>query len=470
MCHLDRGEDGFGFVLCCENETTDTFVLQVIEDSAAAIAGLKPGDRMVEINEVNVETECHNNVVKLLQGLKSIRLVVRYNADANLYFARPDNGMTLHPLSSNRAPLRPKVVRIKRGSSGYDFVVKTVGKPLILRSTKCREYTKGLLAHYVENVERGGQAYKAGMRSGERIVEINRLNVEKESHTVVISRIKTSPDRRLELLVVDKATDELFLNQCITPSYKHLYTDIEVPQVIDKSHYDVPDNDVPDIDVTPPASVMYSPASGFTSSTLPRSPPDRPIIRPAYSTLSIDRSTPIRPAYSMMSVDRLGTMRSSSQLSPTSPALSVEDLTGRTEELIKELRLHNAEITRLKSNMTYSSSFVDPSTRDKYLNISSNDANSSPGSPSFSRSRIYRSTTSSSDEDHSFMTNNNDSPYKLSPEKPEEVHDLSDVAFNVDLKTLKEHSRKQREKNKASQREKPGFDNYWVAYRAVNNM
>lgn len=53
----------------------------------------------------------------LLAGLKSIRLVVRYNADANLYFSRPDNGMTLHPLSPNRAPLRPKVVRIKRGSS-----------------------------------------------------------------------------------------------------------------------------------------------------------------------------------------------------------------------------------------------------------------------------------------------------------------------------------------------------------------
>lgn len=34
-------------------------------------------------------------------------------------------------------------------------------------------------AHYIENVERGGQAYKAGLRSGERIVEINRLNVEK---------------------------------------------------------------------------------------------------------------------------------------------------------------------------------------------------------------------------------------------------------------------------------------------------
>lgn len=68
------------------------------------------------------------------------------------------------------------------------------------------------------------------------------------------------------------------------------------------------------------------------------------------------------------------------------------------------------------------------------------------------------------------MTNNNISPYKQSPEKPEDIQNLSDVAFNVDLKTLKERSRQQREKNKMNQREKPGFDNYWVAYRAVNNL
>lgn len=60
--------------------------------------------------------------------------------------------------------------------------------------------------------------------------------------------------------------------------------------------------------------------------------------------------------------------------------------------------------------------------------------------------------------------------YQLSPEKPEDIHDLTEAAFNVDLKTLKERSKKQREKNKMVQREKPGFDNYWVAYRAVNNL
>lgn len=53
----------------------------------------------------------------------------------------------------------------------------------------------------------------------------------------MITRIKTSPDRRLELLVVDKATDELFLNQCVTPAYKHVYSDINFPEIIDKSTF-----------------------------------------------------------------------------------------------------------------------------------------------------------------------------------------------------------------------------------------
>lgn len=57
---------------------------------------------------------------------------------------------------------------------------------------------------------------------------------------------------------------------------------------------------------------------------------------------------------------------------------------------------HHPNITiEFRSNLSYSSSFVDPATmsRDRYLNISSHDVTSSPSSPGFHRNRVYRSTT-----------------------------------------------------------------------------
>lgn len=43
------GKNGFGFILCCENETTDTFVLHVLKNSPASRASLIPGDRIIEV-------------------------------------------------------------------------------------------------------------------------------------------------------------------------------------------------------------------------------------------------------------------------------------------------------------------------------------------------------------------------------------------------------------------------------------
>lgn len=48
---LQTGKNGFGFILCCENETTDTFVLHVLKNSPASKASLIPGDRIIEVSK-----------------------------------------------------------------------------------------------------------------------------------------------------------------------------------------------------------------------------------------------------------------------------------------------------------------------------------------------------------------------------------------------------------------------------------
>jgi len=46
---LPAGPSGFGFILCCETDTTDTYVLHVLNGSPARKASLKPGDRIIEV-------------------------------------------------------------------------------------------------------------------------------------------------------------------------------------------------------------------------------------------------------------------------------------------------------------------------------------------------------------------------------------------------------------------------------------
>nr|XP_039261090.1 Na(+)/H(+) exchange regulatory cofactor NHE-RF1-like [Styela clava] len=489
VCILERGANGFGFVLCCENDTTDTYVLHVLDDSPASKAHLRPGDKIIEINEINVENECHTNVVKLLQGLKSVRLVVKFCQEASEYFLKPDNGMTVKPLESRSSDtLRPKLVRIKRGATGYDFVVKTVGKSPRVCAGKYRQTLKGVTGHFVDSADKGGRAYEAGLRAGDRIVEINKVNVEKESHTSVINLIRTSPDRLIELLVVDKETDEFFRHHCVSPSSRHLHGDLNFTEIIDKSNYDISDSDF-----TPPVSPYSSSLVSTTSTpTSERSPRINPLLanletvrphrmnpllshldRQPKSLSTMDLSTRIPST-----LDRVPRMQSSVSTMdisrrPQHNMRTLDAFTRKTEELIQELRIHNEEINELRSSLSYSKSYVEPSLRDKYLNLGTNsrDTGSNPGSPQFTRNYGNRSTTSSSDDDHSFTYNNNNLhhvPYSTYKRPP--VRDLSEVGYNVDLSTLKEHARRQVGKNKNVYRDKVGFDNYWAAHRAVNNM
>lgn len=221
VCSMNKGNSGFGFILCCETDSTDTYVLHVLKSSPASEAGLRIGDRIILVNGDNVEKDSHQKVVEKLHGLKEVELSVVYNSLVNKYFNRPESRISVKPLDDRDDLLRPRLVQLVKSPTGYDFSLVSKGKNRKRpKESGVRPPLRGVSGHYVGEVKKGGVSERAGLHNGDRIVELNNVNVEKESHRYIIATMKSCS--RASLLVVDEKTDEFFTHHSLSPSVKHL--------------------------------------------------------------------------------------------------------------------------------------------------------------------------------------------------------------------------------------------------------
>ncbi|XP_011360198.1 Na(+)/H(+) exchange regulatory cofactor NHE-RF1 [Pteropus vampyrus] len=89
------------------------------------------------------------------------------------------------------APL-PRLCCLEKGPNGYGFHLHG---------------EKGKVGQFIRLVEPGSPAERSGLLAGDRLVEVNGENVEKETHQQVVSRIRAALNA-VRLLVVDPETDE----------------------------------------------------------------------------------------------------------------------------------------------------------------------------------------------------------------------------------------------------------------------
>lgn len=74
---IPRGTTGFGFHLHCEKGRPGQFIRSVDDAGSAQLAGLVPGDRVVEVDSVNIDGMSHQDVVARIRGgEKSTTLLV----------------------------------------------------------------------------------------------------------------------------------------------------------------------------------------------------------------------------------------------------------------------------------------------------------------------------------------------------------------------------------------------------------
>uniref|UniRef100_A0AAZ3S7R5 PDZ domain-containing protein n=1 Tax=Oncorhynchus tshawytscha TaxID=74940 RepID=A0AAZ3S7R5_ONCTS len=97
LCHLVRAETGYGFNLHSEKSRPGQYIRSLDPGSPADHAGLRPQDRLIEVNGVNVEGMRHAEVVAFVKrGGDETRLLV-VDPDTDHHFKK----MGVTPLASH---------------------------------------------------------------------------------------------------------------------------------------------------------------------------------------------------------------------------------------------------------------------------------------------------------------------------------------------------------------------------------
>lgn len=281
LCFLTKGEHGYGFHLHGERNKGGQFIRKVEPGSSADMAGLRPGDRVVEVNGENVENETHHQVVNRIREVphRTRLLVVDRDTDDFLrsqclactedlavemgtLSPRPSPGPTpsASPIPRENSPLSPKLnsihsfhfpaadppTHIITQSKAERSSVTTSSKvqvtdskmqpspepPAELLPRLCHlvkgeegygfnlhsDKTKG--GQFVRLVEPGSAAESADIRPGDRLVEVNGVNIEGLRHSEVVALIRAGGGE-VHLLVVDQETDELFHRLGLTVTTNH---------------------------------------------------------------------------------------------------------------------------------------------------------------------------------------------------------------------------------------------------------
>ncbi|XP_055624454.1 Na(+)/H(+) exchange regulatory cofactor NHE-RF1 [Toxorhynchites rutilus septentrionalis] len=87
LCHVVKRPDfdGYGFNLHAEKGRPGQYIGKVDDGSPAESAGLRQGDRIIEVNGTNITTETHKKVVELIKSVpnETKLLVIDPRADGN---------------------------------------------------------------------------------------------------------------------------------------------------------------------------------------------------------------------------------------------------------------------------------------------------------------------------------------------------------------------------------------------------
>ncbi|KAK7098535.1 hypothetical protein V1264_002805 [Littorina saxatilis] len=246
LCHIVRWSDfnGYGFNLHAEKGKAGQFIGKVDEGSPAVAAGLKQGDRIVEVNGTNIGNENHQQVVaRIKAGGDETRLLV-VDAETDQYYkddkrvVRGDLPEVLKLTALRDGQIESSeaepAVTVSSGSYNYDDTTNGNGDadessrypPRLCHLCKWPDFDgygfnlhaeKDKPGQYIGSVDPDSPAEVGGLKENDRIIEVNGDNIESQTHSVVIQKIK-SGGTKTTLLVLDRESDKYYKSRGQTVS------------------------------------------------------------------------------------------------------------------------------------------------------------------------------------------------------------------------------------------------------------
>lgn len=218
----------YGFYLTDEE---GHYLKNIVEGEAADLAGIKAGDRIVEINGTNVEGSSHAEVVNMIRESeeKVSFLIVDEETDAHFkaknilvtsaLVAKQHNDVADGEAAEEDTSDAPKarLCRLIKSNGTFGFEV---------HSEKTEEYGQ---AQFLRNIVDGAAADKAGVKEHDRLIAINGERTQGLEHNNIVDLIKGSGDSIL-FLVADSETSEYYHTRGVTITEEHANPPFDPPQ------------------------------------------------------------------------------------------------------------------------------------------------------------------------------------------------------------------------------------------------
>ncbi|NXA47404.1 NHRF3 protein, partial [Nothocercus julius] len=210
LCYLVKESSGYGFSLKTTEGQKGLFIVEISSQGAAAKAGVKNNDRLIEINGKNVENDKHEEVVEKVKKSGNHVMFLLSDEETDQYYRSQKMVLSKESASLKLLPLKPRLIELQKGKNGYGFYLRM---------------EQSTADHVIKDVDSGSPAAKAGLKVKDILVAVNGERVEALDHGQVVEKIKQS-EEKITLLVVDKKTDTMYKLAQISPSsYYHKVQD-----------------------------------------------------------------------------------------------------------------------------------------------------------------------------------------------------------------------------------------------------
>ncbi|XP_056611134.1 Na(+)/H(+) exchange regulatory cofactor NHE-RF3 [Triplophysa dalaica] len=194
LCYLQKSSRGFGFSLKSTKGDRGTFMTGVISGGVADQAGVKEGDRVVEINGEKCESATHDQIVQKVKATGTSVMLLLVDEDADKYFKNKSIRPAVANATVRHLPHKPRIADMVKRADGYGFMLKA---------------EPNRAGHYIGEIDKGSPAERAGLKDSDRLVAVNGDEIHSCTHEEVVEKIHQQGNKCC-LLVLDAVTEQMY--------------------------------------------------------------------------------------------------------------------------------------------------------------------------------------------------------------------------------------------------------------------